>query len=681
MSILLAISFSAYTAGVVGSLALRGSWARGAASVFGLAGAVAGAVAGAMALATMAPVEFALVSSGPLGALQVSIDALSGFFLVLTGLVGAAAAVYAFGYTGSYRGRYSERTVGAVLNVLLLSFTGVVVAANGLTFLVAWELMVMATFVGVLTEHRQEGTVAASVWYIALSHVAFVAIVPLLLMVAGGDLTASFSEARGIASSLSPTMRDAAFLLALAGFGIKAGLVPLHAWLPLAHPVAPSHISALMSGVAIKIAIYGFVRIVFVVLGTGPVWWGVVVLAIGAASALLGVLYALMEHDLKRLLAFHSVENIGIIAMALGAALLFGGYGRPDLAWLGLAAGLFHTINHAAFKSLLFLAAGSVLHATHTRNIEELGGLAKRMPWTSGFFLLGSAAISALPPLNGFASEWLVFQSLLSGFEVEEPRRDHRDTGRGRHARADRRAGRRVFRQGVRDHVSRHGAFDRGRTRARVADVHARGNGPARGGVPRARNRRSSGDADPWPDRRNGSEHAGRRDGCTRTVRPCARNRGELLSAAPRRMAHRDPGSGHRGAVVVCRPPSIASRADLGVRPIRLDAANAVHRDGIRRAAPTDLRGDLPADGGPVGGLSSRLEVLRELDRVPKRDSRPLQGDRLRSRDFACAGDFLEGSADSGRLGAPLHRLRRRSAPRRNASGDALEPVLIQQAA
>ncbi|MBK6429009.1 MAG: hydrogenase 4 subunit B [Blastocatellia bacterium] len=419
MSILLAISFSAYTAGVVGSLALRGSWARGAASVFGLAGAVAGAVAGAMALATMAPVEFALVSSGPLGALQVSIDALSGFFLVLTGLVGAAAAVYAFGYTGSYRGRYSERTVGAVLNVLLLSFTGVVVAANGLTFLVAWELMVMATFVGVLTEHRQEGTVAASVWYIALSHVAFVAIVPLLLMVAGGDLTASFSEARGIASSLSPTMRDAAFLLALAGFGIKAGLVPLHAWLPLAHPVAPSHISALMSGVAIKIAIYGFVRIVFVVLGTGPVWWGVVVLAIGAASALLGVLYALMEHDLKRLLAFHSVENIGIIAMALGAALLFGGYGRPDLAWLGLAAGLFHTINHAAFKSLLFLAAGSVLHATHTRNIEELGGLAKRMPWTSGFFLLGSAAISALPPLNGFASEWLVFQSLLSGFEVE----------------------------------------------------------------------------------------------------------------------------------------------------------------------------------------------------------------------------------------------------------------------
>lgn len=419
MSILLAISFSAYAAGIVGSLALRKTWARGAASLFGLAGSVVGAVAGAMALATTVPVEISFASSLPLGAIQVSVDALGGFFLVVTGLVGAAASVYSFGYTDSYRGRYSERSVGAILNLLLLSFAGVVVAGNGLTFLVAWELMVIVTFFGVLTEHRQEGAVSASIWYVALSHVAFVALVPLFLVVAGGDLTTSFTDAHGIAAALPSDARDAAFLLALAGFGIKAGLVPLHAWLPLAHPVAPSHISALMSGVAIKIAIYGFVRIVFVVLGTGPVWWGVVVLAIGAASALLGVLYALMEHDLKRLLAFHSVENIGIIAMALGASLLLGGYGRPDLAWLGLVAGLFHTINHAAFKSLLFLAAGSVLHATHTRNIEELGGLAKRMPWTSGFFLLGSAAISALPPLNGFASEWLVFQSLLSGFEVE----------------------------------------------------------------------------------------------------------------------------------------------------------------------------------------------------------------------------------------------------------------------
>ncbi|HQR38098.1 MAG TPA: hydrogenase 4 subunit B [Blastocatellia bacterium] len=418
MNVLLTISFSAYMAGVLGSLVLKGSWARSAAAFCGTAGAVAGAGTGALALAGAGLVDVQFAGGLPLGAIRVSVDGLSGLFLVVIGLVGAAASVYSFGYTDSYRGRYSERSVGAMSNLLLLSFTGVVIASNALTFLLGWELMVISTFLAVLTEHRQVGAVSASVWYIALSHVAFVAIVPMFLIVAGGDLIVSFSGAREFAAALSPRVRDMAFLLALVGFGIKAGLVPLHAWLPLAHPVAPSHVSALMSGVAIKIAIYGLVRVVFVVLGGGPAWWGVVVLAAGAASAVLGVLYALMEHDLKRLLAFHSVENIGIIVMALGASLLFVGYGRPDLAWLGLAAGLFHTVNHAAFKSLLFLAAGSVLHATHTRNIEELGGLARRMPWTSAFFLVGSAAISALPPLNGFASEWLVFESLLGGFEI-----------------------------------------------------------------------------------------------------------------------------------------------------------------------------------------------------------------------------------------------------------------------
>src|SRR5436309_5364603 len=215
---------------------------------------------------------------------------------------------------------------------------------------------------------------------------------------------------------MSSGKRDAAFVLFLVGFGIKAGIVPLHIWLPAAHPVAPSNVSALMSGVLIKTGIYGLTRVCFDFLGSPPLWWGVTVLVIGAVSAVLGVLYALMEHDLKRLLAYHSIENIGIILMGLGTALTFLYTGHPRLATLGLIAGLYHTINHASFKGLLFLGAGAVLHATHTRNMEELGGLAKRMPQAAWFFLIGAVAISALPPLNGFVSEWLTYQALLQGF-------------------------------------------------------------------------------------------------------------------------------------------------------------------------------------------------------------------------------------------------------------------------
>jgi hydrogenase-4 component B len=217
---------------------------------------------------------------------------------------------------------------------------------------------------------------------------------------------------------MSPPHRDAAFLLFVFGFGVKAGIVPLHIWLPAAHPVAPSNVSALMSGVLIKTGIYGLTRVLFDFMGTPPNWWGVTVLTIGTVSAVLGVLYALMEHDLKRLLAYHSIENIGIILMGLGAALMFLHTNHPILATLALIAGLYHTINHAVFKALLFLGAGAVLHSARTRNMEEMGGLIKRMPQTALFFLIGAVAISALPPLNGFVSEWLTYQALLGGFET-----------------------------------------------------------------------------------------------------------------------------------------------------------------------------------------------------------------------------------------------------------------------
>ena len=268
---------------------------------------------------------------------------------------------------------------------------------------------------------RRAETRNAGVLFFIMSHIGTGCLILgflLLFQAAGGQSPGdySFDTFHALGEKLSPGRRDAAFLLFLFGFGVKAGIVPLHIWLPEAHPVAPSNASALLSGVMIKTGIYGLTRVLFDFLGTPPNWWGVTILTIGTISAVLGVLYALMEHDLKRLLAYHSIENIGIILMGLGAALMFLHTHHPVLATLALIAGLYHTINHAIFKALLFLGAGAVLHATHTRNMEEMGGLIKRMPKTAFFFLIGAVAISALPPLNGFVSEWLTYQSLLQGF-------------------------------------------------------------------------------------------------------------------------------------------------------------------------------------------------------------------------------------------------------------------------
>lgn len=353
--------------------------------------------------------------------LVLHVDSLGAFFLVVIGLVGLAVAIYGFSYTAAYTGRYSLRLLGLLLNVLLLSLCVQVMAGNAFTFLIAWELMSLSAYWLVLTESNQLGTVRSATWYIAMTHVGFAALVAMFLLLAGNDLNASFSAMRSHAAAATGLERNVIFWLALFGFGSKAGIFPLHVWLPMAHPVAPSHVSALMSGVVIKMGVYGIVRVMLDLLGGGPTWWGGVVLGVGAVSALLGVLYALMEHDIKRLLAYHSVENIGIILIGVGAGLVFQSYGMFTLAALGMVGGLYHTINHASFKGLLFLAAGAVLHATHTRNMEEMGGLIKRMPWTAAFFLVGAAAISALPPLNGFVSEWLVFQALLGGFSIPVP--------------------------------------------------------------------------------------------------------------------------------------------------------------------------------------------------------------------------------------------------------------------
>ena len=422
MMTFLLILISAHAVGALGALLFRrGLLARGLSALGAVVGSLAGFILGVTHLASGQLIQISLPSFLPLTGFALRLDGLGAFFLIIIGLVGMSASIYGFGYSESYEGRYSLRMMGTMLNLLLLSLSLQVMADNALTFLICWEAMSLSAYWLVLTENNQPGTVRAANWYIAMTHAGFAALVAMFFLLSGGELTTSFADMRSTSALLAPLTRDAIFLLALFGFGAKAGIVPLHIWLPMAHPVAPSHVSAIMSGVVIKMGIYGIVRIALDLLGGGPVWWGGVVLGVGAVSALLGVLYALMEHDLKRLLAYHSVENIGIILIGIGTGLIFHSYGLMTLAALGFIGGLYHTINHASFKGLLFLGAGSVLHATHTRNMEEMGGLIKKMPWTALFFLIGSAAISALPPLNGFASEWIVFQALLGGFNIPTP--------------------------------------------------------------------------------------------------------------------------------------------------------------------------------------------------------------------------------------------------------------------
>ncbi len=342
-----------------------------------------------------------------------------------------------------------------MFNLLLLALSLQVMADNALTFLILWEAMSLTAYWLVLTEHDRSGTVRAGVWYLAMTHAGFAALIAMFLLLSGADLTSSFTSMRAGAALLSPATRNAVFLLALFGFGTKSGIIPLHVWLPMAHPVAPSHVSAILSGVVIKMGIYGLLRVLLDLMGGGPAWWGGIVLGLGAVSALLGVLYALMEHDLKRLLAYHSVENIGIIMIGVGAGLIFHSYGLMTLAALGFISGLYHTINHATFKGLLFLGAGSVLHATGTRNMEEMGGLIKRMPWTC----------SVLPYWVGrhFGAATLErVRFRVVGLSVTARRLQHpharsggRDaSGRG-DAGADQRTGGSLFRQGIRHHLPR----------------------------------------------------------------------------------------------------------------------------------------------------------------------------------------------------------------------------------
>ncbi|MBI5780189.1 MAG: hydrogenase 4 subunit B, partial [Rhodocyclales bacterium] len=354
------------------------------------------------------PTSLALPVGLPTIGAHFRLDALGAFFLVVVNFGGATTSLFALGY-----GRHEEAPARVLpfYAAFLAAMNLVVLAADAFTFLLSWELMSLASWAIVMAHHREPATVRAAYIYLLMASFGTLCLLLAFGLLAGPEGGYAFDAIRK--ARPAETIAALAVVLTLVGAGSKAGLVPLHVWLPLAHPAAPSHVSALLSGVMTKVGVYGFVRIVFDLIGDHSPWSGLLVLVFGGITAVVGVLYALMQHDLKRLLAYHTVENIGIIFIGLGLALAFRANGLDWAAALALTAALFHVFNHSVFKSLLFFGAGAVLTATGERDMERLGGLIHRMPQTAFVFLVGCMAISALPPLNGFVSEWLTFQAIL----------------------------------------------------------------------------------------------------------------------------------------------------------------------------------------------------------------------------------------------------------------------------
>jgi hydrogenase-4 component B len=427
-------------AAAVAPVRLRPLIAGGLTALVGIGGMLAGSAALAGQVWTLT-----LPDLLPLGVAAFAVDPLSGVFLVLIGAVAVAAGIYSIGYT-SPGGRHAtnddvitpsqtqvaapvpgdhgtptasgeaaaSRTAQAALPLFVAAMLLVPAAASVTTLLVLWELMALSSLVLVLAEHRLRRSVAdAGLWYAGMTHAGLVGIMLGLVVFAAGAGGESFAALRAGAANLSPATRSLVFVLIFLGFGSKAGMVPLHVWLPRAHAEAPSHVSALMSAAMVNLGLYGLVRVWFDLLGGGPRWWGVLVLGVGALSALYGVLQASVSTDLKRLLGYSTTENIGLMLIGVGAAGMFAAGSNRSLASLLMAAALLHAVNHGAFKTLLFLGAGSVLRATGLRDLDRLGGLVARMPATTAMVAFGALAAAALPPGNGFVSEWLLLQGLI----------------------------------------------------------------------------------------------------------------------------------------------------------------------------------------------------------------------------------------------------------------------------
>ena len=379
-----------------------------AGAVTGLIGAVLGLIGGLNGGLAGGPADLSLPWHVPGGALAIRVDALSAFFAAPVFLLAGAGGLYAERYWPAARMRagYVRTFFGVMTGALAL----LMCAANTILFLAAWEIVAVTSFFLIATEHEQAESRRAAWIYVAASHVATLALFAIMALLHSVTRTWAFVPLP-VGTGTLP-VGHALFFLAFIAFGMKAGLMPFHIWLPGAHAAAPSHVSAVMSGVAIKMGVYGLVRVLSL-FDAVPSAFGTTLLLAGIASSILGVAFALAQHDLKRLLAYHSIENIGIIVTGLGIGVLAQAHGQPLLAFLGYAGALLHVWNHGLFKALLFLSAGAAIHSAHTREIDRMGGLARRMPWTAAAFLIGAAAITGLPPLNGFVSEWLLY---IAGF-------------------------------------------------------------------------------------------------------------------------------------------------------------------------------------------------------------------------------------------------------------------------
>lgn len=391
---------------VLGRAAATGERLAAGCVIAGAIAAVAGSLRGLIAPDTAAPIRLAW--QVPLGALHIEVDALSAMFELQVFVLAALGAIYALAYWRQADHPDNGRKLRASYGIMVAGMALLGVGRNAILFMAGWEVMAIGAFLSITTEDHLPRTREVGYLYLIATRVAtlcVIAALALLVVALGGP------ELEGALSGRA-ALAPAIFVLALAGCGVKAGVMPLHVWLPGAHANAPSHVSAVMSGALIKMGIYSLLRITSL-FSAPPLWWGIAVLALGLVSGVLGVAFAIGQHDLKRLLAYHSVENIGIIAMGVGVALIGRAAGRPELVALGLAGGLLHVWNHGVFKGLLFLCAGSVLHQTHTREIDHLGGLARRMRWTASCFVVGAVAICGLPPLNGFVSEFLVYFGFL----------------------------------------------------------------------------------------------------------------------------------------------------------------------------------------------------------------------------------------------------------------------------
>ena len=379
--------------------------------LFPLGGALGLALAAVAAAALFAAPQSAVLPIGLPGLpFHFRLDALAAFFLLLIGSVAAGVSAFAAGYF-----RKGEGTPPGLLclqyHVFLASMALVVLADDAYAFMVMWETMALSSFFLVTANHRIAEIRRAGYLYLLIAHIGALAILLCFGVLQANTGDYSFDNMRQ--QQLNPLWGSAAFLLALAGFGAKAGILPLHIWLPEAHPAAPSPVSALMSGVMLKTAAYGFLRVTYDLLDQPLWWWGVVVLAVGLATALFGVVFAAVQVDMKRLLAYSSIENIGLLFAGIGLALVFSAYGMRPMAALALTAALYHAASHAFFKSLLFVGTGAVLHATSERSLGKLGGLIRYMPWVAWLTLLGALASAGLPPLGGFVAEWLLLQSFL----------------------------------------------------------------------------------------------------------------------------------------------------------------------------------------------------------------------------------------------------------------------------